>query len=81
MRFAHMHDIESWNISEIMVSSPERWWECFALIVNWICSLLDSGVVTFVKTGFVRLFETQANVLNPYGCDYAFSLYTFLVCV
>lgn len=37
--------------------------------------------MTFVKTGFVRLFETQANVLNPYGCDYAFSLYTFLVCV
>lgn len=81
MRFTHMYDIESWNISEIMLSLPERWWECFALIVKWICSVLDGGVVTLVKTGFVRLFETQAYLMNPYGCVNAFSLYTFPMCV
>lgn len=40
-----------------------------------------SGFVTFVKTGFVRLFETRADLMNPCGCDNAFSLYTFLMCV
>lgn len=37
--------------------------------------------MTFVKTGFVRVFETQADLMNPYGCVNAFSLYTFLMCV
>ncbi len=40
-----------------------------------------NGFVTFVKTGFVRLFETQADLMNPYGYVNAFSLYTFLMCV
>lgn len=37
--------------------------------------------MTFVKTGFVRLFETQADLMNPCGCDNAFSLYTFMMCI